>query len=262
MSEWITAFIEAIPASQIATRHRSAVLGTAIGEIGRAISSQIEAIEQIQPSGLQTSTTTRLLSLHQSLKQQDLSPLDGETAKRLTPQTTEAIQNLEATLASGRLAGTITPAQVDVALKDLTSAVQSAHQTLALQEQETATNHLHSVLSTRGYTVRISEAEAGPARLIRAKKGEQVIAARVADTGTLEMDMAGFEPEKCTQERSAIVGQLQRRGYQIRLAKQVVHNRREGGEIVKAIEKSFQETEDRLRRLNLARAQKSRRQRR
>ena len=262
MSEKSKISIKAIPVSLLSTLHRSSVLGNAIQTLGNKISTQVAAIEQMTANGFLASSTTQLLSLARALKTPELSQLGGETVNRLTPSTRSTLQNLEATLDTGRLTQTVAAEQITSALNEMTQAVRSAHQTLAKQEQRTITDDLRSVLVTRGYTVRIGETLAGRMRLLRAKRGEHVVAARIADMGTLELDLAGFEAGKCTQERQAIVEQLEQRGYQIQINQRVVHNRREGGEIVKEIEKEFQEIDEHLRRLNLAKAQRSRRVRR
>jgi len=262
MSESTTAFIEAIAAFLISTCHRPSVLATALREQSGAIFTQPVVMEQIQAKGLEATQATRLLSFNRALQTPQLNALGSETMKGLTPSTVATLRALEATVTTGQLAPPMTQRQITSALSEMKTAVQRAHQTLALTEQKTVTNDLRSVLAARGYTVRLAESEAGRMKLIRAKKGEHVVAARIADTGTLELDLAGFEAGQCSQEREAIVHELEQRGYQIRIGQSVVHNRREGGEIVKTIEKEFQGIDDRLRRLNLAKAQQSRRLRR
>ena len=253
MSEKSKISLKAIPISLLSTLYRSSVLGKAIRAIGREVSTQVAASENL------ASATTQLLSLQRALKTPELSQLGDETVTRLTPSTRSTLQHLEATLTTGRLTQTVAAEQITSALNELTQAVRTAHHTLAEREQRTITDDLRSVLAARGYTVRIKEPTASRMRLIRAKRGEHVVAARIASTGTMELDLAGFEAIKCTQERQAIVEQLEGRGYQIQINQRVVHNRREGGEVVKAIEKEFQEIDERFRRLNLAKAQRSRR---
>jgi len=262
MSEKSKISIKAIPVSSLSTLYRSSVLVDVIRAIGSEISTQLAASEQMTRSEHLAASTTQLLSLERALKTPELSQLGCETVKRLTPSTVDTLQNLEATLATGRLTQSVAAEQITSALNELTKAVRTAHHTLAEQEQRTITDDLRSILAARGYTVRIKESTASRMRLISAKRGEHVVAARIADTGTLELDLAGFGAGKCTQERQAIVEQLEQRGYQTHIAQQIVHNRREGGEIVQAIEKEFQAIDERFRRLNLAKAQRSRRVRR
>lgn len=262
MSEKSKISLKAIPVSWLSTLYRSSVLGDAIRVLGREISTQVAASKQMTMNGHLASSTTQLLSLQRALKTPDLSSLGGETVKRLTPSTIATLQNLESTLATGRLTQTVAAEQITSALNEMTQAVRTAHQTLAEREQRIITDDLRSVLAARGYTVRIEASLAGRMRLLRAKMGEHVVAARIADTGTLELDLAGFEAGKCTQERQAIVSKLEQRGYQIQINQRVVHNRREGGEIVKNIEKEFHQIDERLRRLKLAKAQRARRVRR
>ena len=262
MSELSKSFIKAIPFSLLSTVYRSSVLGNAIRAIGREIATQVAATKQMTANGLLASCTTQLISLNRALKIPELSQLDCETLKQLTPSTVATLQHLQGAIDTGRLTKTVTAGQITSALNEMTTAVQTAHQTLAKQEQRTVTDDLRSVLANRGYTVHIKESLAGRMRLIRARRKENVVAARITDTGTLELDLAGFEAGKCTQERQAIIEQLEQRGYQIHIDQQVVHNRREGGEIVKAIEDEFQEIDERFRRLNLAKAQRNLRVRR
>jgi hypothetical protein len=261
MSELSKIRIKAI-SSSLSALYRSSVLGNAIRTMGREIATQVAATKQMTANGLSASCTTQLLSLNRALKTAELSQLDCETVKQLTPSTVATLQHLQGALDTGRLTQTVTAGQITSALKEMTSAVQTAHHTLAKQEQKTITDDLRSVLSARGYSVHIKESLAGRMRLIRAKRLEHVVAVRIADTGTLELDLAGFEAGKCTQERQAIVEQLEQRGYQIQIEQQVVHNRREGGEIVKAIEEEFHQIDERFRRLNLAKAQRNQRVRR
>jgi hypothetical protein len=163
---------------------------------------------------------------------------------------------MESNINAGKMMHTLNKAQVTSAIKDMTSTIQQAHQALAFREQKTICDDISSILLSRGYTIRVEEIQA--TRLIRAKKNDLVISARVANDGTMEMDMAGFEPGKCTQERETIIQQLNNQGYLIDVQQQTIHNRRDGGVIVKEIEKQFKEIDDRFRRLNLARAQQSR----
>jgi hypothetical protein len=278
MSEWITTFIEAIPTFRIPTRNRPSALAAAIREASRTITNQTAVIQQLTAAGLEATSTSRLLSLSRALQTEGLSPLGRETTQLLTHSTTATIQQMEAIFgrdrlnapsgwseATSRVAGLTKPVtgpQVAAALSEITAAVQKAHQTLACREQKTVTNDLRSVLIARGYTVHLAEAHAHHTNRMKVKKGEHVIAARIADTGALELDLAGFEAGQCTVEREAIVHELEQRGYQLRIGQRVVHNRREGGELVKTIEKEFHEMDERLRRLNLAKAQRSRRVRR
>ncbi|MFQ6043310.1 MAG: hypothetical protein ACE5PV_20855 [Candidatus Poribacteria bacterium] len=262
MSELIKISIKAIPVSLLSTLCRSSVLGNVMRTLGREIATQVAATKQMTANELPVSCTTQLISLNRALKTLKLSQLGGETVNRLTPSTVATLRTLERSLDTGRLTQTVTAGQITSALNEMTSAVQTAHKTLAKQEQRTITDDLRSVLVARGYTVQMKESLAGRMRLIRAKRREHVVAARIAEKGTLELDLAGFEAGKCTEERQAIVEQLQERGYQVEINQRVVHNRREGGEIVKAIEEEFQEIDERFRRLNLAKAQRSRRVRR
>jgi len=261
MSELSKIRIKAI-SSSLSAFYRSSVLGNALRAIGREIATQVATTKQMTAESLSTSCTTQLLSLNRALNTPELSQLGGETVKRLSPSTIATLQNLDSTLSTGRLTQTVTAGKITEALNEMTSAIKTAHKTLAKQEQRTITDDLRSVLSARGYSVHMKESLAGRMRLIRAWRKENVVAARIADTGTLELDLAGFEAGKCTEERQAIVEQLQERGYQVEIHQRVVHNRREGGEIVKAIEEEFQEIDERFRRLNLAKAQRSRRVRR
>jgi len=259
MSEKSKISLKVIPVSLLSTLYRASVLGKAIRAIGREVSTQVAASEQMTASENLASATTQLLSLQRALKTPELSQLGDETVMRLIPSTRSTLQHLEATLATGRLTQNVAAEQITSALNELTKAVRTAHHTLAEQEQRTITDDLRSVLAARGYTVRTGKSNASRIRLLHAKMGEHVVAASIANTGTLDLDLAGFEAGKCTQERQAIVELLEQRGYQIQLNQRVVHNRREGGEVVKAIEKEFHQIDERFRRLNLAKAQRSRR---
>ena len=90
MSELIRAFIEAIPAFMLSTRHRPSVLGTTISQLGQEIAAQVDTVEQVAETGIQPRTATRLLSFDRALKTQELSQLGAETTKRLSPETTAA----------------------------------------------------------------------------------------------------------------------------------------------------------------------------
>jgi len=197
-----------------------------------------------------------LITLNRSLQTQELYYLGNDVQRNLIPSTIGTINTIESNINAGKMMHTLNKAQVTSAIKDMTSTIQQAHQTLALNEQKTICDDISSILSSRGYTTRIEEIQA--IRLIRAKKDDLVIAARVANDGTMEMDMAGFEPGKCTQESESIMQQLKTQGYQIDVQQQYVHNRRDGGAIVKEIEKQFKDIDDRFRRLNLAKVQQSR----
>jgi len=260
MSEFIKASINAIPKFSVSTLSRSSVLGEIIHELSRAIASQAETMQKISASGLDTLSATRLIALDSALQTEKLEQLASETQKRLTPSTVTTIQNLKAKVTTGQqLTQNLTQARIKSALSEMTSAIQTAHQTLAQKEQRVVTDDLCSILTARGYKVQLKEASAGQTKWIRAKKGEYVVAAQVPNTGTLELDMAGFESGKCTEERKAIVQKLSQLGYQIGINRRTVHNRREGGPIVKEIERRFQEFDDQLRRLKLAKAQRTHR---
>jgi len=280
MSERIKASIRANPTSPAATYNRTSVLGDIIvklagviasqvkivsssaidtsSKLAGAIASQANTIEQFSSTNLDLCSATRLMTLHRALQTQNLSQLGSETQRILAPSTINTIESLENSLGNGQLSQTLTQIQLSSALKDMTKAVQKAHQVLALREQKEMRDDLCSIFKDRGYTVRIEGIETGQSIWIRAKKAEQVIAARIADNGTFDMDMAGFKAGKCTQERETIVQQLEGHGYQVHIDQRVAHNRRDGGSIVREIEKGFQQIDDRLRRLNLAKAQRSR----
>lgn len=258
MSELIKASINAVPTSAVSTYNRPSVLGNIIQKMSRAIASQV-AMQEFSASELDFRSTTRLIALDSALQTDKLSQLTSETKKRLTTSTMTTIQNIKAEVSTGQLTQAVTQTQLKSALSEMTSAIQTAHQMLAREEQRVVTDDLCSIFTSRGYTVRVKDADVGKTKWIRAKKGEHVVAAQVPNTGTLKLDMAGFESGKCTEERKAIVQQLSQRGYQIGINRKIVHNRREGGTIVQEIERHFQEADDKLRRLKLAKAHSKRR---
>ena len=266
MSELIKASINAVPKSAVSTYNRPSVLGNIIQKMSRAIASQVETMQEFSGYELDFSSATRLIALDMALQNDTLSQLSSETQKLLSSQAMNTIQNLRAIVSTGqltqapmKLAQAVTNTQLKSALSEMTSTIQTAHQNLAQKEQRVVTQDLCSILTARGYTVRVKEVDAGKTKSLRAKKGESVVAAQIPNTGTLKLDMAGFESGKCTQEREAIVQQLSQRGYQIGIEQRTVHNRREGGAIVQEIERHFQEADDKLRRLNLAKARSKRR---
>lgn len=130
MSECSKMVIKAI-SSSLSTLYRSSVLGNAIRTLGREISTQVAATKQMTAEGLSTSCTTQLLSLNRALKTAELSQLGGETSKRLTPSTVATLQNLEGALDTGRLTQTVAAGQITSALNEMTTAVKTAHKTLA-----------------------------------------------------------------------------------------------------------------------------------
>jgi len=227
-----------------------------VKQMTNTVASKIEASEQINASRMDLCSVTRLITLNRSLQTQELYCLGNEVQRNLIPSTISTINAMESNINAGKMMHTLNKAQVTSAIKDMTSTIQQAHQALAFREQKTICDDISSILLSRGYTIRVEEIQA--TRLIRAKKNDLVISARVANDGTMEMDMAGFEPGKCTQERETIIQQLNNQGYLIDVQQQTIHNRRDGGVIVKEIEKQFKEIDDRFRRLNLARAQQSR----
>jgi len=235
---------------------RPSVLGALIKQMADTVASQINTSEQISASRADLCSTTRLITLNRSLQTQELYCLGNEVRRNLIPSTINTINTIESNINAGKIIHNISKAYITSAIKDITSSVQQAHQTLAFKEQNTICDDISSILSNHGYTIRVEEMKA--TRLVRAKKGDLVVAARVKNDGTMEMDMAGFEPGKCTQERESIIQQLNNQGYQIDIQQQTIHNRRDGGTIVREIEKQFKEIDDRFRRLNLARAQQSR----
>ncbi len=255
MSEAIRGIFKAIP-SGVSAFSRSSVLSTLIKQMADSVASQIQASGQISGSRIDLCSATRLITLNRSLQTQELYCLGNEVQRNLTPSTISTISNFEANISADKIIHTLNKTQMTSAIKDITSTIQQAHQTLAFKEQKVICDDISSILSNRGYTIRVEEIQA--TRLIRAKKGDLAIAARIANDGIMEMDMAGFEPGKCTQERESIIQQLNNQGYLIDVQQQSVHNRRDGGTIVKEIEKQFKKIDDRLRRLNLARAQQSR----
>lgn len=270
MSESTRHIFRAIP-SGVSTFSRPSVLSTLIKQMADTVASQIETSvkqmtntvisqievsERINASRTDLCSATRLITLNRSLQTQELYSLGNEVQRNLIPSTITTINAMESNINAGKTISSLNKNHVASAIKDLTSTIQQAHQTLAFKEQKTICDDISSILSNHGYTIRIEEMQA--TRLVRAKKGDLVVAARVKNDGTMEMDMAGFEPGKCTQERESIIQQLNTQGYQIDVQQQTIHNRRAGGTIVGEIEKQFKEIDDRFRRLNLARAQQSR----
>ena len=260
MSEYLKTRIKATPSSTLSACMLSSLLGKLIREVAKAMVSQAEKMSKISASkisasGVDLTSATKLISLNKALQNPRLSQLRSETWKRLNPSTVQTIADMEE-VATGRSKKRLSKDKLDQALSEISSAVRSAHHTIAEMERRSLTDHLSSLLTTRGYSVEIRNLKG--MNLLRAKKGENLIVARISKAGTMEMDMAGFNPGECSKERMEIMKELERKGYQIQIDQTVVHNLKRGGALVDEVERSFQEIEDQIRRLNLAKAQHSR----
>lgn len=253
MSELLRARITAIPKFAASTSQRPSLLGEMIGKMARTLASQVEAMARISASGLEPSSAVRLMALNRALRSPKLSQLGEETTRRLSRSTARVIEGIEKIAAGGP--ASVTRSQIGRALSEMMSAVRSAHRTLARMEQGAIADELSSVLSSRGYTVRMRQI--GDESLLRAKKGENVVVAKVTGSGTMEMDMAGFVEGECSKERREIIRELEARGYRMKVERRVVHNLRRGGALVEEVERRLQEVEEQLKRLNLAKAQRS-----
>jgi len=234
-------------------------LGAEMRKLNKSLSANARWQDSIQNSGFDVQTAARLTVLSGALKSEQLRLLKDETIQLMAPSTASVISNLTT---SQVLDKTITQRDMSLALSDLTGCVQRAHDTITVREQQKIKTDIGVVMQKRGYTIQSQPVAAEKRILVKAQKDDFVIAARINAKSGVDFDFAGFRPGKCTEERKAVISELEAMGYKFINQKQVIHNRREGGTIVREIEQGFSDLDEHLRRLNIAKMTESKRVRR
>jgi hypothetical protein len=234
-------------------------LGKKVNEMNN-MACQRAYLQQIQQAGLDISSTAKLTALNQALKTESFSPLLNRAMPNISQSTINTVNSLEM-LSIGNMPNIkISQADISNALSDLTNGVQIANESFMIEEQKRVVDDLNIVLHNRGYEIQ-NQTLPSKEIWVKASKGDKVLAAKVHPSSEMALDLAGFHPGECTEERKAIMADMEKLGYQFNIKKQIAHNRRDGGEIIKHINKEFARIDDRLQRLNLAKSNQSRRMR-
>jgi len=203
-------------------------------------------LRKFQAVGLNESSAAHLVTLNRALQSKPLKSFADRTFQLVAPETLKVVQHTMKL--SDVSSQQLTQEKVSTALSDLKIAVQKSQKFLAVQEQKKMSKDLGLILGRKGYTVRSKTVSSSKGILIKAKKKELVVAAKVLPTGVLSLDFAGFENGKCHEERKLVMESLEALGYQLNIRKQVAHNRRAGGEIVREIEREFSRADENWRR--------------
>lgn len=233
--------------------------GMEIRKLNKSLSANTRWQNSIQSAGFDIQTAARLTVLNHALQSESLKPLRDDTIQLIAPSTARVINTIDTGQALDK---TITQSDISIALSDLTDCVQKAHDNITVREQQKIRADIDVVLQKRGYITQMQPIPLEKRILVKAQKDDLVIAARINAKSDVNFDFAGFRPGKCTEERKAVISELRDLGYVFTNQKQVIHNRREGGEIIREIEKGFSNLDDHLSRLNIAKTAQTKRVRR
>jgi frataxin-like iron-binding protein CyaY len=234
-------------------------LGKKVREMNN-MACQRASIQKFQQAGLDVSSTAKLTGLNQALKTESLSPLLNRTMPNISQSTIDTISSLERFSIGNTPNIKISQADISNALSDLTNGVQIANEAIMIEEQKKVVDDLNIVLHNRGYEIQ-NQTLPSKEIWVKANKGDKVLAAKVHPSSEMAIDLAGFHPGECTEERKAIMADMEKLGYQFDIKKQIAHNRRDGGEIIKHINKEFSKLDERLSRMRLVKTTNSRRMR-
>jgi hypothetical protein len=112
-------------------------------------------------------------------------------------------------------------------LGKLTEAVRSAHNRITGVERDILKEKTQACLEALGYDVRIKSKTSGV--LVRGVKQDLSIAACIDKSGTLSIDMAGFEGGACNKELDQLTGRLSESGVVMDDLRGIHHGKKEGG---------------------------------
>lgn len=126
---------------------------------------------------------------------------------------------------------------IDIAVSKLSKLSKEAHIKLAQVEHKVIVDKTEETMNALGYQVKKKAKKEGC--LIRAKKNDLSIAARVTSEGELHIDMAGFEGGDCRKELDRLNAELSKRGIELNITKREYHGKKSGGVLIQEVEKEM-----------------------
>jgi len=201
--------------------------------LGRSISAHLHSINfGLRASSADFSKSPKMnnlakaVSLYEALQEKEHAILGVLTTTALLPSEKIVLEESRLSLIQGRIPESLTR-QGETLLNHLTTAVKSAHDRISLAQKEVVLEKTRETLNTLGYDVRLKSRQSG--LLLRGVKQDLSIAAEISKTGTLSLDLAGFEGGACSGELGMFVQKLEQAGIVMENAQKTHHGKKEGG---------------------------------
>ncbi len=184
------------------------------------------AIKQMKhSSSLRSGTPSALAEAKGLLQALNKTPLLSHVVERTQSDLMEQARQ------ALRLAATTSASHHGInAAQSIEKAVDNAYQLLSDAQQKVVNQAVAESLEEMGYQVERHQSRQVTA--LWATKGAQGIAVVTDRDGSVQMDMCGFEGQKCRLERNFLLQKLQERGVQIKINGSTLHGRKEGGKLL------------------------------